>query len=108
MTKCHEVDHSHVLEVETKDALFATEYVVKMGANSRCGFLAKGDTRLYWELPDEGSSTLWNFAVNYTGDSCQPYGGETIEEAARNVTRGLWLLKNKENCAFYVVVGNLG
>ena len=94
LTKCHEVDHSHVLEVEERDVLFATEYEVKLGRKSRCGFLGTGNTKLDWELPESGSSTIWNFALNYTGDNCRPYGGETIEEAATNVTRGLWLLTN--------------
>lgn len=32
-------------------------------------------------------------------------GGDTVEAAARNVTKGRWL-RNDKNCAYYVVVGN--
>lgn len=34
------------------------------------------------------------------------YGGDTLEEAMRNATNGLWLKGGQKNCAFYVVVGN--
>lgn len=41
-----------------------------------------------------------------TGDPCTLYGGDTVEEAARNASNGLWLKAGGKNCAFYVVVGN--
>lgn len=73
-------------------------YKVKLGRYSRCGFLATGHTKIEWDIPEQGSSTIWNYALNFTGSPCQPYGGETIEEAARNITNGLWLLRNSANC----------
>ncbi len=43
--------------------------------------------------------------LNYTGPDCELYGGDTVEQAARNVSNGRWLRADK-NCAYYVIVGN--
>ncbi len=43
--------------------------------------------------------------MNYTRPDCKLSGGDTVEQAARNISNGRWLRSDK-NCAYYVVVGN--
>jgi hypothetical protein len=70
--------------------------------------LALGSAKLEWEVPEDPKvpPPIWTYVLNYTGSPCSLYGGDSLEEAMRNVTNGLWLKSGDKNCAFYVVVGN--
>jgi len=81
---------------------------VFLAPKGRCSFLALGSAKLEWPMPEDPRepSPIWTYVLNYTGSPCSLYGGDTLEEAMRNVTNGLWLKAGDKNCAFYVVVGN--
>ena len=103
--------------MESVDTLFSTSYKVTLAPKAKCSFLALGNTQLTWEPQYESETAVvpntkpvWTYVLNYTINKladgrCQLYGGDTLEEAARNVTPGRWL-KTDFNCAYYVVVGN--
>ncbi len=73
-----------------------------------CTFLASGSAKIEWTAPSNPNDAppIWNYVLNYTGSPCALYGGDTIQQAARNSSNGMWLKKDERNCAFYVVVGN--
>ena len=54
---------------------------------------------------DTSYQPVWTMVLNYSLSTCQLYGGDTMEQAARNVTPTYWL-ESSANCAYYVVVGN--
>ena len=94
-----------------QEALFATKYQVTLAPKAKCSFLGTGNVMLEWE-PYESFTSLaiypnpvWTYVLNYSLSSCQLSGGDTIEQAARNISNGEWLKANA-NCAYYVVVGN--
>ena len=62
---------------------------------------------LEWDPVDDPMVTnqVWTYVLNYSNPECMLTGGDTVEKAARNITKGRWLRADK-NCAYYVVVGN--
>ena len=94
-----------------QEALFALSYQVTLAPHAKCSFLGTSNVMLQWE-PYESFTSLaiypnpvWAYVLNYSLSNCQLYGGDTIEQAARNISNGEWL-KADSNCAYYVVVGN--
>eukprot|EP00347_Sterkiella_histriomuscorum_P020530 403337453 len=106
--RCFDQNNSTVVFVDEEDALFSTKMRVFLAPKARCSFLAVGDVKLEWQTPDDPKAPppIWNFVLNYTGTPCSLYGGDTLEEAMRNSSNGLWMRTGGKNCAFYVVVGN--
>ncbi len=83
---------------------------VFLAPNGRCSFSGRGNVKIEFEKPDSPfvKPPVWNYVLNYTGEPCSLYGGNTLEEAMRNATSGFWMKggRNEKNCGFYVVVGN--
>lgn len=106
--RCFVQDGKTVLYLEEEQALFATRMRVFLAPKGRCSFLATGSVKLEWDAPENPKDPppIWNYALNYTGVPCSLYGGDTLEEAMRNASNGLWLKGGHKNCAYYVVVGN--
>ena len=84
---------------------------VTLGAGKKCSFLGGGNVQLNWEPYYDYihyktyNKPVWAKVLNYSHGSCYLYGGDTVEQAWRNVTPGQWL-KREDNCAYYVIVGN--
>ena len=97
-----------MIYVEEEQALFSTKMRVFLAPKGRCSFLATGSTKIEWEVPEDPKqpAPIWNYVLNYTGTPCSLYGGDSLEEAMRNSTNGMWLKAGDKNCAFYVVIGN--
>jgi hypothetical protein len=75
---------------------------VFLAPSGRCSFLSTGSFKIEWDAPDwQQKPAIWNYAVNFTGDPCGPYGGATVEQAARNMSNGLWAKGGDgyKNCA---------
>ena len=105
MPKCFNLDNINVLNIQRVPSLFSKKYDITLASLGRCGFYAIGDTKVEWNNPPSSAPTIWTYTLNFTKGDCRPYGGESINVAARNITNRVWL-PIELNCAYYIVVGN--
>ena len=103
--KCFDLDNINVLSIQEQSSLFSRKYEITLAALGRCSFFALGDSKVEWVDPINSAPTIWTYTLNFTKGECKPYGGQSINTAARNISNGVWLPESL-NCAYYIVVGN--
>lgn len=65
--------------------MFSKKLKVTLAPKAKCSFLAQGDAMLDWEPFDNFMgdplipNPVWTYVLNYTGEPCELYGGDTLE-----------------------------
>ena len=92
--RCFDTTKPTKLQVTEVETLFATGMQVTLAPKQKCSFLGGGNVQLTWEpYIDFVHFKTYNTPIiaqvlNYSKSSCTLYGGDTVEQALRNVTPG--------------------